>query len=98
MESRVARSVSKVAEIPLQLKRAKESLSKLQGQLAKAKKSYEAAGERKVQAMSLQQSNALRELENQVRMQMKEVNMLQKSLSSTMTDGKGGACFQLNYL
>ena len=76
MESRVARSVGKVAEIPLQLKRAKESLSKLQNQLAKAKKSIEENGERKIQELSMQQSNAVRDLENQIRLQMKEVNML----------------------
>ena len=57
MESRVARSVGKVAEIPLQLKRAKESLSKLQNQLAIAKKSIEENGERKIQELSMQQSN-----------------------------------------
>ena len=62
---------------------------------AKAKKSVEENGERKIQEMSMQQSNALRELENRIRMQMKEVNMLQKSLSSTMADGKGIACFNV---
>ena len=95
MKSRVARSVGKVAEIPLQLKRDKESLSKLQNQLAKAKKSIEENSERKIQELSMQQSNAVRDLENQIRLQMKEVNMLQKSLLSTMTDGKGLACSKL---
>lgn len=89
MEGKVARNVAKVAEIPLQLRRAKDSLSKLQAQLAKTRKSVTVLVEKNGVDNSKKEMEALRELEKQVRAQRKEVNSLQKSLSASASSSRG---------
>lgn len=89
MEGKIARNVAKVAEIPLQLRRAKDSLSKLQAQLAKTRKSVTVLVEKNGVDNSKKEMEALKELEKQVRAQRKEVNSLQKSLSASANSSRG---------
>ena len=89
MEGKIARNVAKVAEIPLQLRRAKDSLSKLQTQLAKTRKSVTILVEKNGVDNSKKEMEALRELEKQVRAQKKEINSLQKSLSASTNSSRG---------
>ena len=89
MDGKIARNVAKVAEIPLQLRRAKDSLSKLQAQLAKTRKSVTVLVEKNGVDNSKKEMEALKELEKQVRAQRKEVNSLQKSLSASANSSRG---------
>lgn len=89
MEGKIARNVAKVAEIPLQLRRAKDSLSKLQAQLAKTRKSVTVLVEKNGVDNSKKEMEALKELEKQIRAQRREINSLQKSLSASANSSRG---------
>ena len=89
MEGKIARNVAKVAEIPLQLRRAKDSLSKLQAQLAKTRKSVTVLVEKNGVDNSKKEMEALKELEKQIRAQRKEINSLQKTLSASANSSRG---------
>lgn len=89
MEGKIARNVAKVAEIPLQLRRAKDSLSKLQAQLVKTRKSVTVLVEKNGVDNSKKEMEALKELEKQIRAQRREINSLQKSLSASANSSRG---------